>query len=183
MWYYLMNLGLQNIKKKGLCQSQSCKDETSTYIFCTQICNVRFKKVHYHVAAQTWWRDDSERFSFDKFNATAKLVALDFVENAMTVEWTDVLYQIEALVKIASETPPVRQTKHIELLLEIQRLAIVATGGSHLIDYLDWQSYYGNDFLLLDMMVIEEKSSNFRGTWKAFAYFSIFTSFWLLYQV
>lgn len=103
-------------------------------------------------------------FLLNQSNATAKHVALAFVENAMTVERADVLYQIEALVGIASETPPFRQAKLIELLLEIRRLAIFATGGSDLIDYIDWQSCYGNDFPLLEMKVIEEESSKFRCT-------------------
>lgn len=47
-------------------------------------------------------------FLLNQSNATAKHVALAFVVNAMTVERADVLYQIEALVRIASETPPVR---------------------------------------------------------------------------
>lgn len=67
-------------------------------------------------------------FFWVQSNVTAKHVALAFVENAMTVERADCLYQIEALVRIASETPPARQAKLIELLLEIRRLAIFATG-------------------------------------------------------
>ncbi len=43
-------------------------------------------------------------FLLNQSTATAKHVALAFVENAMTVEGADCLYQIEALVKIASET-------------------------------------------------------------------------------
>lgn len=101
-------------------------------------------------------------FLLDQSNATAKHVALAFVENAMTVERADLLYQIEVLVTIASETPPVRQAKLIELLLEIRRLAIFAAGGSHLIDYSNWQSCYGNDFWRVEMEVIEEESSKFR---------------------
>lgn len=58
-------------------------------------------------------------FLLNQSNVTAKHVALAFVENAMTVERADCLYQIEAPVRIASETPPARQAKLIELLLEI----------------------------------------------------------------
>ena len=60
-----------------------------------------------------------KHFLLNQSDATAKRVALVFVENAMTVERVDVLYQIEALVTIASKTPPVRQAKLTELLLEI----------------------------------------------------------------
>lgn len=66
------------------------------------------------------------------------------------------------LVSIASETPPVRQAKLIELLLEIRRVAIFAAGGSDLIDYSNWKSCYGNDFRRLEMEVIEEESGKFR---------------------
>lgn len=83
---------------------------------------------------------------------------------AMTVEGADCLYQIEALVKIASETPPARQAKLIELLLEIRRLAIFATGGFQLIDYLNWQSGYATHFPILELAVIEEESCKFRCT-------------------
>lgn len=103
-------------------------------------------------------------FLLNQSSATAKHVALAFVENAMTVKGADFLYQIEALVKIASETPPARQGKLIELLLEIRRLAIFAAGGFQLIDYLDWHSGCANDFPLLQLAVIEEESCKFRCT-------------------
>ena len=43
-------------------------------------------------------------FLLNQSNVTAKHVALAFVENAVTVERADCLYQIEAPVRIASET-------------------------------------------------------------------------------
>lgn len=100
-------------------------------------------------------------FLLNQSNVTPQHVALAFVENAMTVKR---LYQIEVLVTIASETPPVRQAKLIELLWQIRRLAVFATGGYKLISYLAWQTRRGNDFPLLELMVIEEESSKFRCT-------------------
>lgn len=47
-------------------------------------------------------------FLLNQSNTTAKYVVLAFVENAMTVERADVLYQNEALIKIAFETRPAR---------------------------------------------------------------------------
>lgn len=58
-------------------------------------------------------------FLLNQSSAIPKLVALAFVENAIIVKEADFLYQIEAVVKIASETSLACQRKLIELLLEI----------------------------------------------------------------
>ena len=52
-----------------------CKELTSsssTYKFCSRICRAPHKKVHCHVAAQTWWKEDSERFPFGSIQCHSK---------------------------------------------------------------------------------------------------------------
>lgn len=61
------------------------------------------------------------------------------------------VYQTQLLVRIPTETPPAHQGKLIEVLIEIQRLAIFASGGFHLIAVMSSQfASYANDFPLLE---------------------------------
>lgn len=61
------------------------------------------------------------------------------------------LYQTQVLVRIPTESLHARQGRLIEVLLEIQPLAIVASGGFHLIDAMSSRfASYANDFALLE---------------------------------
>lgn len=97
-------------------------------------------------------------FLLNKLNPKATHITLDSMNNVMTIEWVNIFYQITILIKINFEIHLICQEKYIQSFLEIQCFATLTIKRSYLIKYFDWQFYYKNNFLLLEMIVIKEKT-------------------------